>query len=181
MLTMDPATLLPTGEVVENGLPPEATARMTEIEMRGEDVNAFVALAARTAAASLSEATDGDLDRSRRHREVRRPHGFGDELRATLVDDAATWGGLTLLRASDREPFTPADADARRLVAPHLAEGLRRAMLLGALSAAASGGRGARRARAAGARQRGRVADAPPRGGSPSCARAAPGSVFRRW
>lgn len=37
MLTIDPATLLPTGEVVDNGLPEAATARMTEIELRGED------------------------------------------------------------------------------------------------------------------------------------------------
>lgn len=41
VLTMDPATLLPTGEVAENGLPPAAFARLTELELRGEDVNAF--------------------------------------------------------------------------------------------------------------------------------------------
>ena len=136
MLTMDPATLLPTGEVVENGLPPEATARMTEIEMRGDDFNAFRTLArsARPAAA-LSAATGGDLDRSRRHREVRRPHGFGDELRAALVDDDVAWGGLTLLRADDREAFTPAEATLVACVAWHLAEGVRRAILAGALSA----------------------------------------------
>src|SRR3954468_159398 len=34
LVTMDPATLLPTGEVVDNGLPPEATARLTEIELQ---------------------------------------------------------------------------------------------------------------------------------------------------
>ena len=34
LLTMDPATLLPTGEVVENGLPDAARPRMTEIELR---------------------------------------------------------------------------------------------------------------------------------------------------
>jgi hypothetical protein len=32
VLTMDPATLVPTGEVVENGLPTAAYARMAEIE-----------------------------------------------------------------------------------------------------------------------------------------------------
>lgn len=41
MLTLDPATLLPTGEVVENGLPPAATARMSEIELCTDDVNSF--------------------------------------------------------------------------------------------------------------------------------------------
>src|SRR5215211_7265314 len=93
VLTMDPATLLPTGEVVENGLPAAAMARMAEMEIRGEDVNTFRALASsHQHAASLSEATEGDLDRSPRHREVRAPNGFGDELRAALVDDTATWG-----------------------------------------------------------------------------------------
>src|SRR3954465_15223727 len=37
VLTFDPATLLPTGEVVANGLPPAATARMAEIEIWAAD------------------------------------------------------------------------------------------------------------------------------------------------
>jgi len=136
VLTMDPATLVPTGEVVENGLPREATARMSEIEMRGRDVNAFGALAhAERHAATLSAATGGDLDRSERHRELRRPSGFGDELRAALVDDAATWGALTLLRGADGAHFAPGDATLVESVARLLAEGLRRATLLTALSA----------------------------------------------
>ena len=45
VLTLDPATMLPTGEVVENGLPPEAMARMTEIEVGEQDFNKFPALA----------------------------------------------------------------------------------------------------------------------------------------
>ncbi len=131
VLTMDPATLVPTGEVVENGLPPEATIQMTEIEMRGDDFNAFAALArAPRRAATLSAATGGDLDRSQRHRELRRPSGFGDELRAVLTDDSTTWGALTLLRASDRPDFAAADAQLVATVTAQLAEGLRRATLL---------------------------------------------------
>jgi DNA-binding CsgD family transcriptional regulator len=131
VLTMDPATLVPTGEVVENGLPRAAYARMAEIEHRGEDFNAFRSLAlSQRHAATLSQATGGDLDRSERHREIRAPNGFGDELRAALVDDQAAWGALTLLRGLDREPFSPADAALVAEVTPHLAEGLRRAVLL---------------------------------------------------
>jgi DNA-binding CsgD family transcriptional regulator len=136
VLTLDPATLLPTGEVVENGLPASATARMTEIELGEEDFNKFEALArSRSRAASLSEATGGDLDRSRRHHELKRPNGFGDELRAALVGDSAAWGGLTLLRESGRDHFTPADSSLVGAAAPYLAEGLRRAIVLTALSA----------------------------------------------
>jgi DNA-binding CsgD family transcriptional regulator len=131
VLTMDPATLVPTGEVVENGLPVAAFTRMAEIEHRGEDYNAFRSLAlSGRHAATLSQATGGDLDRSERHRDIRGPNRFGDELRAVLVDDQATWGALTLLRGSDREPFSPADAALVAAVTRHLAEGLRRALLL---------------------------------------------------
>src|SRR5262249_33318411 len=58
VLTFDPGTLLPTGEIVENALPPEALRRMAEIEMAGDDVNTFAGLArAPQRAASLSAAT----------------------------------------------------------------------------------------------------------------------------
>src|SRR3954451_15318428 len=137
VLTMDPATLLPTGEVVEHGLPPAAMARMTEIELRGEDVNSFRALAGSDRrGATLSQATDGDLDRSLRHRELRGPYGFGDELRAALSDGTTTWGALTLLRYGDQRPFAPTDASLLASVAGELAEGLRRAMLFSARSSA---------------------------------------------
>jgi hypothetical protein len=96
VLTMDPATLVPTGEVVENGLPTAAFTRMAELELRGEDFNAFRSLAlSEPHAATLSQATGGDLNRSERHREIRDPHGLGDELRAVLVDGQAPWGALT--------------------------------------------------------------------------------------
>src|SRR3954452_18955828 len=81
LLTLDPATLLPTGEVVDNGLDADAVPRLTEIELREPDYNKFTSLAhAGTIAASLSEATGGDLERSVRQRELRRPGGFDDEL-----------------------------------------------------------------------------------------------------
>ncbi|HEY7007717.1 MAG TPA: helix-turn-helix transcriptional regulator [Jatrophihabitantaceae bacterium] len=136
MLTMDPATLLPTGEVIDNGLPPRAIVRMSEIELGGDDINNFRTLArSGRMVASLSEATYGDLDRSARHRELRRPNGFGDELRAVLADGTGAWGALTLLRVVDSEPFSAAEVTFIRSLTGALAEGVRRAVLLRALSA----------------------------------------------
>ena len=141
LLTIDPATLLPTGEVVENGLSAPETVRLTEIELREPDFNKFSALArAPRTAASLSEATAGDLDRSLRHRELRRPHGFDDELRAVLSDAAGTWGALTLMREAGRPRFTAADVRFVASLGGLLADGLRRAMLL--RDAATAGGDG---------------------------------------
>ena len=139
MLMMDPATLLPTDEIVENGLPESTTQRMTEIELAETDFNKFADLARRhRPAASLSEATGGHLDRSLRHRELKRPNGFGDELRAALVSGFGTWGGITLLREAGRADFAPNDAAAVASLSGHLVEGLRRAMVLDAQSAAAA-------------------------------------------
>jgi DNA-binding CsgD family transcriptional regulator len=131
VLTMDPATVLPTGAVLENGPPTDAYPRLSENEFRGEDFIAFRSLAkSERHAATLSQATGGDLDRSERHRDIMGPNGFGDELRAALVDGQATWGALVLMRGSDREPFSPADAALVEAVTAQLAEGLRRALLL---------------------------------------------------
>jgi DNA-binding CsgD family transcriptional regulator len=134
VLTLDPATLLPTGEVVENGLPPAATERMAEIEVGPTDFNKFAALAQATSnTARLSQATGGELNRSLRHREVRGPHGLGDELRAALVSDSTTWGAMTLLRGDDSPAFTADDAAVVSALSAQIAEGLRRATVRAAL------------------------------------------------
>jgi DNA-binding NarL/FixJ family response regulator len=131
LLTLDPATLLPTSEVVENGLPPVAMLRLTEIEQREPDFNKFVALArSPQPAASLSEATAGELDCSLRQRELRRPSGFEDELRAALSGSTGTWGALTLLREAHRPHFTPGEVQFVSSLAGLLADGLQRATLL---------------------------------------------------
>ena len=132
LLTIDPATLLPTGEVAENGLPAAARSRLTEIELREPDFNKFTALArARRPAASLSEATASDLDQSLRQRELRRPSGFEDELRAVLAGATGSWGALTLLREAKSPHFTAAEVRFVASLAGPLADGLRRAALFG--------------------------------------------------
>ena len=119
VLTMDPATSVETGAWVQNGLPADATARLIEIEHCEGDVNTFAALArSGRLAASLDQETHGQLDRSVRHRELRAPHGLGDELRTVLVSGSATWGGLTLGRAAGSRPFSVAEVDAHGLALP---------------------------------------------------------------
>jgi DNA-binding CsgD family transcriptional regulator len=141
VITTDPATLMPTGAVVENGPPTTVYARAKEIESCGEDFNSFRSLAlSECNAATLSQATGGVLDRSERYREIMGPHGLGDELRAALVDGQATWGALVLLRGADCEPFSPAETALVESVTRHLAEGLRRAVLLDHEGPAPAGG-----------------------------------------
>jgi DNA-binding CsgD family transcriptional regulator len=132
LLTLDPATLLPTAELTEDCLPAELRPRMGEIEQREPDFNKFVTLARqRRPGASLSEATGGDLHRSLRQREILAPSGFGDELRVTIGDSGGTWAALTLLRRDGRPAFAEGDVSFLASLSGVLANGVRRSMLAG--------------------------------------------------
>jgi DNA-binding NarL/FixJ family response regulator len=129
LMTLDPATMLPTAEYVENGLPAAEQLRLVEIEVREPDFNKWTQLArSDQPAASLSDVTAGDLDRSLRQREIRRPGGFADELRAVL----GHWGALTVFRETRRPHFTTAEVQFVSSVAGLMADGLRRGLLLDA-------------------------------------------------
>jgi DNA-binding NarL/FixJ family response regulator len=137
LMTVDPATLLPTSEVadarlgVTDGVVLETWPRFIEIELREPDFNKFHALARGRRAASLSDATHGDLQRSVRYRELCRSIGFGDELRVVCSDSTGTWGALTLARESGRPCFDASEVGFLGSLAPLLADGLRRAAILG--------------------------------------------------
>jgi DNA-binding CsgD family transcriptional regulator len=131
LMTMDPATMLPTAEFVENGMPAGAISRLVEIELREPDYTKWIDMArAGRAAASLSEATAGDLDLSRRHREVRRPAGNSDELRIVLSSSTGTWGALTLFREKGRPYFSPTEVGLVTSLTGLISDGLRRSLLL---------------------------------------------------
>jgi hypothetical protein len=138
LLTVDPATLLPTSEVVDARLGVsdrvvlETWPRFIEIELREPDFNKFHALARQgRRAASLSDATQGDLQQSVRYRELCRSIGFDDELRVVCSDSTGTWGALTLAGESGRPCFEASEVSFLGSLAPLLADGLRRAAILG--------------------------------------------------
>ncbi|TDP97730.1 helix-turn-helix transcriptional regulator [Labedaea rhizosphaerae] len=131
LMTMDPATMLPTAEFVENGMPADAISRLVEIELREPDYTKWVDMARLgQTAASLSGVTVGDLDLSRRHREVRRPEGYADELRVVLSSSTGTWGALTVFRELDRPYFTAAEVRLVTSLTGLISDGLRRSLLL---------------------------------------------------
>ncbi len=149
LLTVDPATLLPTSEVVDarlgvsDGVARETWPRFIEIELREPDFNKFHALARQgRRAASLSDATRGDLQQSVRYRELCRSIGFDDEVRVMCSDSTGTWGALTLARASGRPRFEASEVSFLGSLAPLLADGLRRAALLGAVATGEQRGTG---------------------------------------
>src|ERR671929_1642680 len=129
--TADPATLLYTSAVRDDVLA-RATPQFLEREFLKDDPIKFVRLAkGRSPVDSLGMATKGELARSPRFQEILAPMDLGDELRAALVVGSKCWGFMCLHREQSSPNFTPAEAALLAKLTPHLAEGLRTALLIG--------------------------------------------------
>ena len=108
-----------------------ATPQFLENEFLRDDSVKFARLArGRSPVDSLGVATKGELARSPRYREILAPMDLGDELRAALVVGSKCWGFMCLHRERSSPNFTPAEAALLAKLAPHLAEGLRTALLI---------------------------------------------------
>jgi DNA-binding CsgD family transcriptional regulator len=129
--TADPATLLFTSAVVDDVLA-RATDAFLENEFLRDDSVKFVNLTRATSPVdSLGVATGGELVRSPRYEEILEPMDLGDELRAALKVGSKCWGFMCLHRERSSPNFTPAEAALLARLTPHLAEGLRNALLVG--------------------------------------------------
>ena len=128
--TVDPATMLFTGSLIE-GIPEAATPAFLTNEFLHDDANKFVRLAGGSrAVGALHDATEGDLTTSARYREILAPLGWGDELRAALRTGGVCWGVMCLHRERGTPAFTAAETTFLEQLTPHIAEGLRAALLL---------------------------------------------------
>jgi DNA-binding CsgD family transcriptional regulator len=85
---------------------------------------------------SLDRATAGDRPASARYSEVMAPLELGDELRAALVSGGRCWGVMCLHRADSPLGFSVDEIALVRRLVPHVAEGLRRAVVVQAMTAA---------------------------------------------
>lgn len=133
--TVDPATLLFTGVSADDLLVP-AMAQFLVNEFLEDDVNKLTALARSTMpVGGLNAATQATLTHSARYRDILAELGLGDELRAALVVGGACWGFLGLYRERASPAFTPAESALLARLAPHLAHGLRTALLRRAVTA----------------------------------------------
>ena len=141
--TADPGTLLFTGSYSEEPLL-AAAPLFLDNEFGAADVNRFSSLARSVpSVASLDGVTHHRRFASPRYREIMRPLGLGDELRAALVTGSECWGYLCLHREDSQLGFTAAETALIGRLAPHVAHGLRQAVLLsGGPGSAAEGGPG---------------------------------------
>jgi DNA-binding CsgD family transcriptional regulator len=131
--TLDPASLLLTSHF--NPGFPEVPSEWLEIYC-DEEANAFAKVAcSQRPAATLHDATGGEPSRSRWYRVAMEPYGAEQELRAVLrTKDGVPWAAVSLYRQPGRRQF---DADELALLlelAPYLAQGTRRGLLIGEAS-----------------------------------------------
>jgi DNA-binding CsgD family transcriptional regulator len=132
--TVDPTTLLFTAPHQEQ-IPPETVPYFVDNEFLADDVNKFTALARDPAGVgTLVQRTAGDLDASARYRDIFRPLGLGDELRAALRTGDACWGFLCLHREAG-VAFSPDEIEFVRRLSPDLAHGIRTGLLAASLDA----------------------------------------------
>ena len=130
LATTDPATLLYTS-AVRRWMPPAASPAFVRTEFGEDDVNQVRTLAqAASPVGWLDDATRGDRGSSLRFREAMQPFGLGDELRVALRIDGWCWGLLCLHRAEAGSGFDRREVALLGGLAPHLAEGLRRATII---------------------------------------------------
>lgn len=129
-LLTDPDTLLLTG-VYNEGVSRAEHLALIQLELEVDDLNKFVDLAHRgVAAASLSQASGGELERSARWRTVYRPQGYGDELRGVFTSGSAVWGDVCLARSAEDEWFSEAEVASLARLCPHIGNGIRACLLL---------------------------------------------------
>ena len=130
--TIDPATLLFT-QPHQHQLPAESAPYFVQNEYVDEDVNRWTMLARdRSGVRTMAEATDGQLEKSPRFRDIFQPLGLGDELRAVFRVGGIAWGCMCLHREAG-SAFSKEEAGYVERLAPHIAEGIRAGLLVSSL------------------------------------------------
>lgn len=140
----DPETLLPT-DLLTLGPPPgdDIEAAKTRNEFIDHDFNRFVDLdRAGRSVATLATATDGQFERSARHRCAYAPRGLRDELRLLARSGTSTWALACLVRGDDLPAFTAEESRYVAAIGRHLGDGLRTNLARLRYGPTAGGGRG---------------------------------------
>lgn len=128
--TMDPSTLLLTGNAIEN-LPEGGLPVLAACEYASEDINKWGYLAQQpSSVARLGAATQGQPELSNRFRTLLRPAGLDHEMRASFVDAGGCWGAAGFYRAPSAEDFTAKDEAFVTTITRSVGLAYRRALVL---------------------------------------------------
>jgi DNA-binding CsgD family transcriptional regulator len=130
--TVDPATLLFT-QPQQQEIPASTIPYFVSNEFIDDDVNKWTTLARdRVGVRTLVEATAGDPDTSPRYRDIFRPLGLGDELRAVFRSGGMCWGYMCVHREVGA-PFSREEVLFVQGIASHVGEGIRAGHLIASI------------------------------------------------
>ncbi|BAU29008.1 LuxR family transcriptional regulator [Aneurinibacillus soli] len=124
--TVDPESLLSTGALTDEEVESIHDSLFEYDYFREDYIPYHQLVKAVDPTATLSGATEGQLTRSARYRNVLSPAGFSDELRAALMYKGVCWGYLTLFRRFGRPLFTEEERVFIASLVPVIALRLRR-------------------------------------------------------
>ena len=132
--TLDPASLLVTSHY-DHGQIPELPAEWLAHEYYEDDFHNITSVArSREGISTLHEATGGDPTRSARWHANMQYGGDQELLVALRTKTGEAWAVLGLYRAPGERHFDRDELDLLRSMSPQLAEGPRRALLMGEAS-----------------------------------------------
>jgi DNA-binding CsgD family transcriptional regulator len=130
--TVDPATLLFT-QPQQQEIPASTIPYFVHNEFIDDDVNKWTTLARdRVGVRTLVNATAGDPGTSPRYRDIFRPLGLGDELRAVFRSGGMCWGYLCVHRETGA-PFSGEEVLFVQRIAPHVGEAIRTGHLIASI------------------------------------------------
>lgn len=122
---LDPATLLATAPSRVEALAPEMCDPFWHTEFHHQDPGLFADLARGDGAYALRLALDDQPGKSARYREVMKPQGYIDELRAVFRTGDCAWGVVGLYRDAAYPSFSDDEVEAMRAISATVASALR--------------------------------------------------------
>ncbi len=130
--TLDPESHLITSDYGGSGCSLD-TAAVMRWEYLDDDVNKYAeVLRHPRGVQTLHEVTEGQPERSRIYREYMAEVGLAQEMLVALrAHTGETWGTLRLTRGPGQPEFDTSELRFMATVSPHLAEGVRRGLLVG--------------------------------------------------
>jgi DNA-binding CsgD family transcriptional regulator len=129
--TLDPASLLMTSHFNPAGME-HIPREWLELEYYGQDVHCLADVArSQTGASTLHDASGGDPHSSVRWQACKVIGAEQELLVALRTRGGVAWGAVGVYRVPDRPLFDREDTEFLRSAAPLLAEGAKRALLLG--------------------------------------------------
>jgi DNA-binding CsgD family transcriptional regulator len=133
--TLDPASLLVTSHY-DHGMIPQLPPEWLAHEYQDDDCHKLAEIArSGRQTSTLHEATGGDPASSQRWLRYINPYGGDQELLVALrARGGQTWGVLALYRAPGQPEFSSEERELLQALAPHLAAGARRGLLVGEAS-----------------------------------------------